>query len=142
MKVDVNTEINNHLQRNKALKDSLCQKGVELRESLSIELHFWAFSKQTAVMLAKALYDEGLMVLVLTLVDGEESRWTVEAGIKDTIEHLTSLPVVKRFVELAAEFDSIYDGWGTQLDNLPPQSSPSQQPPPPPPPTTTPPNSN
>jgi regulator of RNase E activity RraB len=115
MKVDINAEINGHVQRNKALRDSLREKGVELDEMRSVELHFWAFSKQTAVMLAKALYDHGLLVLALSPVDGEESQWTVDAGTKDTVENLSSLPVVKKFVELAAEFDSTYDGWGTTV---------------------------
>lgn len=115
MKIDVNEQINGHIERNNALKRTLLEKGASLGDERSIELHFWAFNKQNAAMLAKALYENGLMVLTLSQVRSEDSRWTVEAGIKDSIGHLTSPSVVKKFVELAAEFDSIYDGWGVAI---------------------------
>ena len=115
MRIDISAEIAGHIQRNSALKDSFCEKGVNLADARSLELHFWSFSKQTAVMLAKALYDQGLLVLALSQVDSDNSRWTVEVGISDTIEHLTSDLVVRKFVELAAEYDSLYDGWGTTI---------------------------
>jgi hypothetical protein len=91
MKVDVNEQIHGHIERNNALKQSLLEKGMRLEDKRSMELHFWAFNKKTAVMLAKSLYDQGLLVLALSPVESEDSRWTVEAGIKDTVEHLTHI---------------------------------------------------
>lgn len=114
MSIDKQEQVDGHLQRNEMLKDSLRKKGVKLNELRSVELHFWAFSKKNAVMLAKALYDQGLLVLALAPApDNERERWNIEAGFKDTVDNLTSQQQVKRFVELAAQFDSLYDGWGT-----------------------------
>ena len=116
MKIDVETNIAAHAKRNEELKRMLRSKGVEFNTNQSIELHFWAFKRQEAVMLAKALYDEGLIVLALApLPDDDEGRWNVEAGIKETVEHLTTLAVVRKFAELAAQFNAIYDGWGMSL---------------------------
>ncbi|MGA2543160.1 MAG: ribonuclease E inhibitor RraB [Verrucomicrobiota bacterium] len=114
MKIDITEQIDGHLRRNEDLKKTLCVKGVELGEQRSIELHFWAFKKQDAVNLAKSLYDHGLLVLTLAPVpDDEGERWNIEAGIKDTVQDLTSPSNVRKFVELAAQFNALFDGWGT-----------------------------
>jgi len=86
---------------------------IEIEEQK--ELHFWAFRRQDAVMLAKALYDDGLIVLALAHVPDDGDRWNIEAGIKETVENLTGAPMVRKFVELAAQFDAIYDGWGMSV---------------------------
>jgi hypothetical protein len=113
---DITEQMNGHLRRNEELKNSLRAKGVELNKPLSIELHFWAFKKQDAVMLAKSLYDRGLLVLALAPApDDEGERWSIEAGMKDTVVHVTSPAVVRQFVELAAEFNALFDGWGTAV---------------------------
>jgi regulator of RNase E activity RraB len=45
--------------------------------------------------------------------DDEGERWNIEAGIKDTVQDLTSPSNVRKFVELAAQFNALFDGWGT-----------------------------
>ena len=111
--INITDQINGHLQRNEVLKNKLQGKGVALSQSLSVELHFWAFTRQDAVLLAKALYDEGLLILTLGPISNDkEKKWNIEAGTKESVDRLTSLPEVKRYVELAARFNSVYDGWG------------------------------
>ena len=114
MKINIEEEISGHRQRDEMLRQSLRVKGVDLGEQRSVELHFWAFNKRDAVMRAKALYDDGLLVLALAPVPNvEDERWNVEAGAKDSVEHLTSEGPVRKFVELAAKYNAKYDGWGT-----------------------------
>jgi len=111
--IDIAEQINGHLKRNEMLKNTLKDKGVVLNQSRSIELHFWAFAKQDAVSLAKALYDGDLLILTLAPVPDQEGRWNIEAGVKDSVDSLTSFSMVKKFVELAARYNAVYDGWGT-----------------------------
>jgi hypothetical protein len=112
--IDIAEQINGHLKRNEVLKNTLKDKGVVLNQSRSIELHFWAFAKQDAVLLAKALYDAGLLILALAPVPADqEGKWNIEAGVKDSVDSLTSFSMVKKFVELAAHYNAVYDGWGT-----------------------------
>jgi regulator of RNase E activity RraB len=113
---NITEQLNGHFRRNEELKKSLLAKGVDFSKPISIELHFWAFKHQDAVRPAKSLYDRGLLVLTLApATDVEGERWNVEAGTKDTVQNLTSPAVVKQFVELAAEFDALFDGWGTMV---------------------------
>jgi Regulator of ribonuclease activity B len=113
MNINIQEQIDGHFRRNEELKEALRDKGVKLHERRSVELHFWAFSQKDAAMLAQALYEEGLLVLVLAPPPSGESEWNIEAGLQDSVENLTSLLNVKRFVELAAKFNALYDGWGT-----------------------------
>ena len=78
-------------------------------------MHFWAFTKQDAIMLAKALYDEGLLVLTLAPTDDGGERWNIEAGIRYSVNEVTSNNIVEKFVRLAAGKNAIYDGWGTSI---------------------------
>jgi len=111
---DTTKEVNGHLKRDEMLRNTLLEKGVALNEKRSIELHFWASKQEDAVMLAKALYNNGLLVLTLAPVSNEPAdKWNIEAGTETTVENLTSPSVVQRFVKLAAEFNATYDGWGT-----------------------------
>lgn len=114
--IDIREQINGHLKRNEMLKNTLIDKGVALNQSRSIELQFWAFAKQDAILLAKTLYDEKLLILTLAPVrDDTRVRWNIEAELKDSVDNLTSFCMVKKFVELAARFNAVYDGWGTAV---------------------------
>ena len=58
------------------------------------------------------------MLLVLAPAarkDGSDYTWNVEAGVKDSVEHVVKEDVVRQIVELAASWNSRYDGWGTTV---------------------------
>ena len=109
--------IRGHEKRNVELLRTLRSKGVSLNESRSIEHHFWANTQGEAVMLAKALYDCGYLVLVISPVPTEDgaSLWNVEAGLKQPPTDAASKELSEKLTRLAGRFDSVYDGWGTTV---------------------------
>jgi hypothetical protein len=66
-----------HNKRNPELLRALSSKRVALNEARSIDHHLWANSQNEAVMLAKALYDSGYLILAISPV---ATRMAVPCG--------------------------------------------------------------
>jgi regulator of RNase E activity RraB len=112
-----NNNIDAHSHRNQQLKIQLSQKGVDLNSPRSIELHFWAWNQKDASLLAKALYEKGLIILVLSPanIEDDPNCWNIEAGINKTIEEITDRSTTEELIKLADEFNAEFDGWGTSI---------------------------
>jgi regulator of RNase E activity RraB len=109
--------ISAHEERNKELLQTIRTKGVSVNEERSVEHHFWAHSQMEAALLAKELYEQGFLVLVISPVDTEDGSelWNVEAGLKQSPAIAASRRVSENLVRLATRFNSIYDGWGMNV---------------------------
>jgi regulator of RNase E activity RraB len=106
-----------HNKRNPELLRALSSKRAALNEARSIDHHFWANSQNEAVMLAKALYDSGYLILAISPVVTEDGStlWNVDAGIKQPPNVAASKQLSEELTPLAGRFDSVYDGWGTTV---------------------------
>jgi regulator of RNase E activity RraB len=107
-----------HAARNAELLANLKSRGVNVGDPRSIEHHFWSKSQRDAALLANELYKRGFLLLVLapaTPKEGSDLKWNVEAGIRDSAENAASDDVARELVQLAASFNSRYDGWGTSV---------------------------
>ena len=106
-----------HDGRNEELLRTLQTRGVALDKARSVEYHFWANSQREAAMLAKELYNRGFLVLAISPVDGADGSqsWNVEAGATHAPAVAASRETSEDLTRLAAQFDAIYDGWGTSL---------------------------
>ena len=93
--------------------------GLDLQQSRSVEHHFLAENQQNASLLARALYEKGYLILMLAPSDSEDgshsSCWNVEAQVQHTPEEAASSLISEELVRLAAQFDAVYDGWGTPV---------------------------
>ena len=110
--------VNGHSARNADLVRKLKDRGVDLETPRSIEHHFWSKTQRDAALLSNDLYKRGFLLLVLAPAarkEGSEYTWNVEAGFKETVQHAASDDVVRDLVDLAARFNSRYDGWGTSI---------------------------
>lgn len=117
MTVD-DASVRGHSARNVELIANLRSRGVDVGSPRSIEHHFWSRTQRDAALLSHELYRRGFFLLVLapaTPKVGSELKWNVEAGVKDTVEHAASDDVARELVEVAASFNSRYDGWGTSV---------------------------
>ena len=63
---EIQRSLAGHTARNIDLIRNLVQKGVDVAEPRSIDLHFWAGSQKDACFLAKALYESGYLILQLS----------------------------------------------------------------------------
>lgn len=106
-----------HADRYAELLRTLFTKGVSLDQERSVEHHFWANSQREAVLLAKELYDRGYLVLTISPVNTEDdsTTWNVEAGIEQSPAIAASQPLSENLTRLAAQFEAVYDGWGTSI---------------------------
>lgn len=106
-----------HEERNMTLIEQLRARGVNLEETRSIELHFWASTRQDAAFLARALYEKGYLVLALAPSNAESKKqqWNVEVGIRQSIKQTVRKELVEELVRLADRHSSEFDGWGTSL---------------------------
>ena len=106
-----------HKDRNEELLRTLSTKGVALDKGRSVEHHFWANSQREAAMLAKKLYDRNFLVLAISPVNTEDGStvWNLEAGVEQAPSIAASQATTEELTRLAAEFDAVYDGWGTSV---------------------------
>jgi Regulator of ribonuclease activity B len=107
--------ISDHDARNAELRRTFIEKEVDLDEARPVEFHFWAWSKQYAAGLAKALEDRGFLVLSKRSATSpsDPSIWNVEATIKQSIELTLRHEFSDELVRVANEYYGRYDGWGT-----------------------------
>lgn len=106
-----------HQRRNAELVAHLRTKDVDLRVPRLIELHFWADSHEGAVLLARALYEKGFLILVLAPVTSSEhpSRWNLEARVSQSVDVTVRPEFVEDLVRVANAFSAELDGWGTSV---------------------------
>lgn len=114
---EIQNSISENDVRNTELLNDLSSKGVSVKNNYPIEHHFWAGGQLNAALFAKELYERGYLILVISPVESDDGSnwWNVEAEIKRTIADAASHQVTEELVRLAAQFDSVYDGWGTSL---------------------------
>lgn len=110
---DVEAAVEAHAARNVALLRRFAELGVSTREVHNVEFHFWAPGQRPAALLARSLYERGLLVLVISPT--EKGVWNVEAGGKRTLEEAGGEQTTREFVGLAARFECTYDGWGASV---------------------------
>lgn len=116
--MDRQTKLNGHAERNKKLIEVFRSKNVDLDESRSIDLHFWAWGQPSSVRLAHELYKRGFMVLMLGPArsqDQDPDLWNIQAGTVAMISHVVTDEFTAMLTDLAAQFDADYDGWGTAV---------------------------
>ncbi|MGD9630161.1 MAG: ribonuclease E inhibitor RraB [Pyrinomonadaceae bacterium] len=119
-KSDLKQYIVGHNHRNRELLTVLESSGLSEESRIDAEYHFWADEQSDAVAFAKRLYDEGYLILVLAPVPDEKNgiTWNLEARKREAIKDVISERNTEYLVELANDFNSLYDGWGTVGDRI------------------------
>jgi hypothetical protein len=109
--------VHGHEARNAELKRDLAAKSVPLDEARPVDHHFWAPTQRDAAYLARELYSAGFLVTCLSppQPNSAERDWNVEIAARQSPEDAASLRTADWFTRLAAQFDSVYDGWGTTV---------------------------
>jgi len=114
--MDTSRTLAAHQRRNEELCRTLADKGIDLNEARSVDLHFWSSEQRDAALLAKALYQQSFLVLAIAPAHSDQStRRNVEAGAREPIVLVASSEFTARMVDIALEHSSEYDGWGTSV---------------------------
>jgi hypothetical protein len=106
-----------HGARNAELLRKLRGMGVKLDVPHSVEHHFWANGGRNAALLAKALYDRGYFVLVISPGDNDSEPWDVEVEMEQSPTQAADPSLTEDLARLAAQFDATYDGWGMSVES-------------------------
>jgi Regulator of ribonuclease activity B len=115
-KKELKKQVEGHNDRNSELVAILAKKGIEKSDEIEADYHFWAFTHNDAIALAKRLYDEGYIVLVLSPVkEKEDIFWNLEARKREIVSEVINSENSENLVMLADTYDSTYDGWGTSV---------------------------
>ena len=67
--------------------------------------------------MARSLYQMGFLIRLLAPAKAENDpdRWSVEAGAKIPLLQAAGAELTEKLIRLAAEQDSVFDGWGTSV---------------------------
>lgn len=113
---ELNEQIEGHKQRNTELLAALESHGLNENSRIDAEFHFWADEHEDAIAFAKHLYENGYLVLVISPVADENgTTWNLEARKREAIKEVVSNERTEFLVDLADSFNSVYDGWGSQV---------------------------
>lgn len=114
---EVQESLTKHRKRNEDLRQVLMRKGVNLTEQRPSDVHFWAWTQRDAAVLARELFKKGFLVKLLSPAPTpeDEARWGIEAGALVVPDQILGDEFTEGMVRLAAQCDSIYDGWCTEV---------------------------
>lgn len=106
--------IDDNMCRNAELLALLRKKEVALEAIRKIEFHYWATDETEAIRLESALIRNGTTVKdIVQLKENDENIWSVTAEAELSPSSAASLEQTRGNALLAAEFNCVYDGWGT-----------------------------
>jgi regulator of RNase E activity RraB len=113
----IKTATNEHRQRNRKLRMDFKLRGVDFDEPRPIDFHFWAWTQRDAAVVGRELYKKGFLIRLLAPAPSsdEQDRWSVEAGVRISLNEALGDELTEKLVKLAAEEDSVFDGWGTSI---------------------------
>jgi regulator of RNase E activity RraB len=103
-----------HVARNRELKHMIAEKGIDLAEGRSVDLHFWASNEKAASDLALALEAIGYPTTKTSKSSGSDF-WNVESQVEASPLAVTDPFFVERLVRLALDHEAEFDGWGTAI---------------------------
>jgi regulator of RNase E activity RraB len=117
IKAEIKRTIREHNERNAALLREMTSKGIAIDREFSIEHHFWSGTQMKAAKLAQELYKRDFLVIAISRVNADNGSewWNVEAVKGRKIEDIVRSQITEELVRLAADYDSIYDGWGASI---------------------------
>ena len=115
--MELNDEPRRHWERNAELRKSLIAQHVTLTEERPIEVFFRAQTQRDAAILARELYRRGFLVTLLAPASTSDAAggWTVAARVIAPPEEVLGEKFTERMLQLAAEHDAVYDGWGASV---------------------------
>jgi len=115
--MDREAKLSGHEERNRKLLWVFEEKRVDLFESRSIDLHFWATGRANCERFADELSRRGFKIACMVpgrARDGLEA-WNIEAETVASISEVTATGFTAMLTDLAADFCAEYDGWGTAV---------------------------
>src|SRR5690242_17443357 len=108
-----------HAARNQQLASTIRSQGVNLDNERLADIHFWSPDETTAGLLADALTRNEFGSVQKSA--GSE-KWSVSGQIRAKVTTLISSEFTELLVRLADKHNSVYDGWGTTLIELAPNT--------------------
>jgi regulator of RNase E activity RraB len=117
VQLDILSGIAAHHQRNDVLGRQLITKNVDLNQARFIECHFWTPDKSAADRLSTRLGSQGFSVLASrqAVQPVGKNNWNLELVVDRSLKEALSVEFTENLVQISAEENSIYDGWGVEI---------------------------
>ena len=107
--------LDGHNARNRQLINVLVGKGATLDTPRVLDIFFSAPSELVGKAVAVGLQELGMTGVEVRPTVNPSGDWVVEGHLQASVEHMTSPSFTLLLVRHAADHDSDYDGWGTEL---------------------------
>lgn len=114
----IKNSIDEHIRRNWEILKYLKGRGMELRSALLTEHHFMTKRQLEAGKLAILLEQKGFNIIEITPAETKEGDdgWAVVGEMEMTLEAAADPATTEDLIQLAATYDSNYEGWGAELE--------------------------
>jgi regulator of RNase E activity RraB len=112
---DIESIIEGHHARNRELLKSIATKGADPDVPREIDLHFWAWSEDSARKLSTALGARGYSPISMNRAVADPSLWNVETRVQASPVSVAAPAFIEDLARLADANDGEFDGWGTSI---------------------------
>jgi Regulator of ribonuclease activity B len=103
--------------RNAAVMRNITARGGDVNRGRVIDCFFFAPTEDDAISLCRSLQSMGIRELSISLSDANsEASWSVHGEIISSVSAFTAPEQMEKILRFAAKHRSIFDGWGTLLD--------------------------
>ena len=114
----IQERLEGHIRRNWEILKHLREKGLALNSAFMTEHHFFSPRQLEAGKLAIALEKKSLNIIEREPAETKEGQegWAVVGEVEMTLEAAADPATADELTRLAATFESIYDGWGAEVE--------------------------
>lgn len=114
----IQKRLNGHLKRNWEILKYLSEKGLDLKSAFMTEHHFFAPRQLEAAKLALALEKKSFNIIEMEPAETKDGKegWAVVGQVEMTLEAAADPATADELTRLAATYESIYDGWGAEVE--------------------------
>jgi regulator of RNase E activity RraB len=114
----IQERLDGHIKRNWEILKYLREKGLDNKSAFVTEHHFFAPRQLEAGKLALALEKRSFNIIEMEPAETKEGQegWAVIGEVEMTLEAAADPATADELTRLAASFESIYDGWGAEVE--------------------------
>ena len=114
----IQERLEGHIRRNWEILKHLREKGLALNSAFMTEHHFFSPRQLEAGKLAIALEKKSFNIIEMEPAETKEGQegWAVVGEVEMTLEAAADPATADELTRLAATFESIYDGWGAEVE--------------------------
>ena len=113
---DIREVITHHEARNRELLSLVRERGADVKQPRKIDVFFWSPDEQKVHALSRDIVRRGIKDVSHEPPTEGTDLWSIQGHIAVTPELAASSGFAEELSRLAARHGSLFDGWGTEID--------------------------